>query len=55
MFLKSSFENNLENDFFMKITLRERGVIDKKRGCVNIVIKHNIHLSLSLKALLKEF
>ena len=47
MFLKNSFENNLENDFFMK-TLRERGIIDKKRGCVNIVIKHNIHLSLSL-------
>ena len=52
MFLKNSFENNLENDFFMK-TLRERGIIDKKCGCVNIVIKHNIHLSLSLSLSLK--
>ena len=45
MFLKRFFENNLENDFFMKITLRERerGFIDEKQGCVNILIRNKIH------------
>ena len=49
MFLKRFFENNLENDFFMKITLRERerererGFIDEKHGCVNILIRNKIH------------